>query len=67
MEICYMCLERLILREYIFFKCIFFEKKDLFKGYNFRKDLIIVFFCDVYNFYKFKDDEYIMFCFVLVM
>jgi len=66
-ETCYMCSERSTSREHIPPKCIFPEKKDLLKGYNFRKDLITVPSCDVHNSHKSKDDEYIMFCLASAM
>jgi hypothetical protein len=56
-----MCEEKKTSMEHAPPKCIFPEKKDLPKGFNFRKNLISVPSCDEHNSRKSKDDEYLMF------
>lgn len=58
---CYMCDEKKTSKEHVPPKCIFPEKKDLPKGFNFRKNLISVPSCDEHNSRKSTDDEYLMF------
>lgn len=58
---CYMCEEKATSREHVPPKCIFPEKKDLPKNFNFRKNLISVPSCDLHNSHKSMDDEYLMF------
>ena len=58
---CYMCDQPVTSREHVPPKCIFPEKKDLPKGFDFRKNLIKVPSCDEHNSHKSMDDEYLMF------
>ncbi len=58
---CYMCESEATSREHVPPKCIFPEKKDLPKRFDFRKNLITVPSCDKHNSHKSKDDEYLMF------
>lgn len=58
---CYMCDGEATSREHVPPKCIFPEKKDLPKNFDFRKNLISVPSCDEHNSHKSKDDEYFMF------
>lgn len=58
---CYMCESKATSREHVPPKCIFPEKKNLPKNFNFRKNLISVPSCDKHNSHKSKDDEYLMF------
>ena len=61
---CYMCDNGATSREHVPPKCLFPEKKDLPKGFNFRKNLISVPSCDEHNSHKSLDDEYLMFVLV---
>lgn len=56
-----MCDSEATSREHVPPKCIFPEKKDLPKNFDFRKNLISVPSCDEHNSHKSKDDEYFMF------
>ena len=61
MKTCYMCDSPVTSREHVPPKCIFPEKKDLPRNFDFRKNLISVPSCDKHNSHKSKDDEYLMF------
>lgn len=56
-----MCAKEVTSREHVPPKCLFPEKKDLPKGFDFRKCLITVPSCDEHNSHKSLDDEYLMF------
>jgi hypothetical protein len=56
-----MCEKAVTSSEHVPPKCLFPEKKDLPKGFNFRKSLIRVPSCDEHNSHKSLDDEYLMF------
>lgn len=58
-QTCYMCTAPATSREHVPPKCLFPEPKDL-PGTNYRDNPIIVSSCDVHNFRKSKDDEYLM-------
>lgn len=64
-EKCYMCDVEGNIKEYVFFKCIFFEVKDVLSGDNYKKNFIIVCFCEKYNMVKLKDDVYLLFFLVV--
>jgi hypothetical protein len=56
-----MCDREATSKEHVPPKCLFPEKKDLPKGFDFRRNLIKVPSCDVHNTQKSKDDEYLLF------
>lgn len=63
-EVCYWCGKLATSREHVPPKCLFPERKDIYKVYDksFRHNLITVPSCDEHNMEKSREDEYLMAC-----
>lgn len=59
-EFCYMCSKEKTSAEHVPPKCLFPESKDI-QGIDLRRELITVPSCEIHNFKKSKDDEFLLY------